>query len=225
MKKQWILAALSVVAFASSVQAGPYQGGQHGAGRWPNWYIGVSGALTYVDETNVDVGNRTVGDVEFDSGYGVTGAVGYTPGPTGTLLDYTRFEVEIGHRVNDTENFTAGGAVSGLSGEIKEYSYMANVYFDFDTQTQVSPYVGAGIGLATVTLESPSLAVDNDDSVFAYQFMAGLGWQPEFMLNTVLQAGYRYHATSNPSFTNAAGLGVEHEYGVHSLEAGARFRF
>jgi opacity protein-like surface antigen len=225
MKKQWIFAALSVVALATGAQAGPYHGGQHGAGRWPNWYVGVSGSLTYVDDTNVTSGLGNAGDVSFDSGYGVSGAVGYTPGPTGTLLDYARFEAEIGHRFNDTERFTSRGAVSNLSGELKSYSYMANAYFDFDTQTQVSPYVGVGAGLATVSLEAPSLAVNDDDSVFAYQFMAGLGWQPEFLLNTVLQVGYRYFGTSDPSFTNASGLTIEHEYGVHSMEAGARFRF
>jgi OmpA-OmpF porin, OOP family len=225
MKKYLLLAAVIGLMTGNAQAQGAYQGGQHGEGRWPNWYVGVQGSLNYVDDTNASVGNTNAGDVSFDSGYGVSGAIGYTPGPTGTLMDYTRFEFEIGHRFNDLDNFTAGGFVGDIAGDIKSYSYMANVYFDFDTQTQVSPYVGAGIGLDTVSIDSRTVGVNDSDRVFAYQFMAGLGWQPEFLLNTVLQVGYRYHATSDPAFTTNAGQSFEYEYSNHALEAGARFRF
>ncbi len=227
ISKKNILMSLAVALMAggSQAQEAAYPSSQHGEGRWPNWYVGVKGSLNYVDDTNIASANRNVGDLGFDSGYGVAGSIGYTPGPTGSVLDYTRFEFEIGHRFNDLENFTAGGKVSSVSGNIKSYSYMMNAYFDFDTQTQVSPYVGAGIGLDTISMSSKGLGVQDEDKVFAYQFMAGLGWQPEFMLNTVLQVGYRYHGTTDPTFTASTGQSVEHEYTTHALEAGARFRF
>jgi opacity protein-like surface antigen len=224
--KKLLLGLLAAASFASSVNAGPYENqGQHGAGRWPNWYVGLKGSINYVDDTSVTRGNVGAGTVDFDSGYGVAGAIGYTPGPTGTLMDYTRLEFEIGHRFNDLDQLAAGGTFSNIAGEVKSYSYMANVYFDFDTKTQVSPYVGAGIGLDTVTLDSRTVGVNDSDRVFAYQFMAGLGWQPEFLLNTVLQFGYKYHASSDPTFTTNTGQSFEHEYSTHALEAGARFRF
>jgi OOP family OmpA-OmpF porin len=227
MMKKYLLLAAVVGLMAGNAQAqGRYEGSQHGEGRWPNWYLGVSGSISYVDETDIQSGNSIAGEAEFENGYGVTGSIGYTPGPTGTLMDYTRFEFEVGHRFNDAEKLSnIGGSVSNLSGEVKTYTYMINTYFDFDTQTQVSPYVGAGIGFGTVSFESASLGVNDDDSVFAYQFMAGLGWQPEFLLNTVLQVGYRYHATSDPSFASGTGQSVETQYSTHALEAGARFRF
>ncbi len=225
MKKHFILAAFVALMAGGAQAEGAYPSSQHGEGRWPNWYIGVKGSLNYVNDTNATVGNRNVGDVNFDSGYGVSGAVGYNPGPTGTLMDYTRFEFEIGHRYNDLKNFTAGGTVRNSTGDVKSYSYMMNAYFDFDTKTQVSPYVGAGIGLDTISLDSRTLSVNDSDRVFAYQFMAGLGWQPEFMLNTVLQVGYKYHGTSDPTFTSSTGQSIEHGYTTHALEAGARFRF
>jgi OmpA-OmpF porin, OOP family len=223
--KKLFLSTLLVGSLVAGASHAVYDGGQFGANRWPHWYIGLGGSLSYVDDSSIKEGNRKLGEVGFQSGYGVTGSLGYTPGPTGTLLDYTRFEFEVGHRANDLEDFASGGRLNTVSGEVKSYSYMANVYFDFDTQTRVSPYVGAGLGLSTMTLESSSLGVEDEDNAFAYQGMVGLGWTPENLLNTVLQVGYRYHATTSPSFAGASGLNIEHDYSTHNLEAGARFRF
>ncbi|TAE83820.1 MAG: porin family protein [Alphaproteobacteria bacterium] len=224
MKKLFLSTLLVGSLFAGASHAG-YDGGQFGQHRWPHWYVGLTGSMNFVSDSDVTLGNRGVGTVAFQDGYGLAGSIGYTPGPSGTLLDYTRFEFEIGHRMNDLENFAAGGRYDRISGEVKSYSYMANVFFDFDTQTRVSPYVGGGLGLSTMTLESSTLSIEDEDNVFAYQAMVGLGWQPESLLNTVLQVGYRYHATTSPSFADTAGRNFEHDYNTHNIEAGARFRF
>ncbi|MCQ3830038.1 outer membrane beta-barrel protein [Microbulbifer elongatus] len=54
-----------------------------------------------------------------------------------------------------------------------------NAYYDFDSSWTLKPYIGAGIGNAWVDVEyRPSGVgiIDDDDSVLAYQVMAGLNY-------------------------------------------------
>jgi opacity protein-like surface antigen len=86
------------------------------------------------------------------------------------------------------------------------------------TGTLVEPYVLVGIGAANVTLESDDLDVDEDDTVFAYQAGAGLGFA---LTETItLFTGYRFFGTTDPEFE-----GVEAEYHSHNVEAGVRVEF
>jgi opacity protein-like surface antigen len=209
---------------ASSAFAG-YEGGQFGANRWPNWYVGVSGTLPFVSSTDVNVGGARAGEVDFDGGYGVGLALGYTPGPNGNFLDNMRFELEYMYRGNDLDTISNAGGSSALSDDLTSDTYMVNAYYDINTGTRLTPYIGAGAGMTNVELSVPTLALDDTDNVFAYQVMAGLGWQPEALLNTSLHLGYRFMDASDPEFTTRTGTRVEHEYQVHGVEAGARFRF
>jgi OmpA-OmpF porin, OOP family len=215
--------ALGIMS-ASSAMAG-YEGGQFGQNRWPNWYIGVSGSVPFVNETDVTSNGNTLGEVDFDSGYGVGGSIGYTPGPMGNFLDNTRFEFEYFYRDNSLDSFTSGASSTSVGQKLTSDAYMLNAYYDINTATRLTPYLGAGAGTTRISLDVPGLGVNSTDNVFAYQLMAGLGWQPETLLNTVLQVGYKYLDASDPEFGSASGATIGHEYQVHSVEAGARFRF
>ncbi len=225
------LAALLAIGFfsagaaAAGTSTAGYEGGQFGANRWPNWYVGVSGALPYVDSTDVEVNSSKVGELDFDSNYGVGASIGYTPGPNGNFFDNMRFEFEYFYRSNDLDTLSIGKTSTDVSGELTSDSYMANVYYDINTHTRVTPYVGAGAGLAKIDLENKALNLDDSDNRFAYQLMAGIGWQPEMLLNTVLQVGYKYMDAGSPQFTTRGGASIQHDYQVHNVEAGARFRF
>ncbi len=214
-----------VTALVSTQALAQYNGGQHGRDRWPNWYIGVQGAIPFVNETDVEVNSATIGDLDFETGFGVGASLGYTPGHTRTFLDHTRFELEYFYRHNELDELNSAGTSATISDDISSNSYMFNVYYDIDTGTRFSPYIGGGIGFSDIELNVPSLALSDEDMVFAYQLMAGVGWQPESLLNTVLQIGYRYYDTQDPEFGTATGARLEHEYEIHSIEAGARFRF
>jgi opacity protein-like surface antigen len=209
---------------ASAAMAG-YEGGQFGKNRWPNWYVGVQGSVPFVNETDVNVNGTKAGEVDFDTGYGIGGSLGYTPGPNGNFLDNMRFEAEYFYRNNELDGFSAGGTSAQIADDISSDTYMINAYYDIDTGSRLTPYVGAGVGFSDIELNVPTLALSDEDSVFAYQLMAGIGWQPEMLLNTVLQFGYRYLDASDPEFGTATGGRVDHEYQIHSIEAGARFRF
>ena len=189
--------------------------------RWPNWYIGLQGTVPYVEDVNLSNGSTGLGQVEFDTGWGVGASLGYTPGSPAPFLNAMRFELEAMYRENDLD--TLGGA--SIADDVSSIAYMANLLFDIETDSKLVPYLGAGIGLADIELNSIALGVSDHDTVFAYQFMAGLGYTPRSMPDTVLNIGYRYFATQDPEFATSTGTRVEHDYRSHNIEAGARFRF
>ena len=219
------LIALGCVAAATGASA-QYHDGSYEKNRWPHWYIGVQGSIPFLEETDVTLNNTAIGDLDFDAGYGIGGVLGYTPKTGHKIVDQLRFEGEYYFRSNDFDELNAQtGASSQLSGDIDSKSIMFNTYYDFETGTTLSPYLGGGLGVTEIEIDAPTLALNDEDTVFAYQLMAGVSWAPQNLLNTELNLGYRYLDASDPSFTTDAGATLDHQYEHHSIEAGARFRF
>jgi opacity protein-like surface antigen len=220
------LIALGCVAAASVASASGYEDGSYNQNRWPHWYIGVQGSIPFLEETDVTANNASLGDLDFDAGYGIGASLGYTPKTSSEIINNMRFEGEYYFRNNDTDEINAQTGVSTrLPGEVTSQTFMVNTYYDFDTGTVISPYLGGGVGMSKIELDVPSIGADDKDNVFAYQLMAGLSWAPENLLNTELNLGYRYLDASDPEFATAAGAKLDHSYEAHNLEAGARFRF
>lgn len=195
--------------------------------RWPRWYVGLSGSAVFMDEVDVDssLGGATL---DTDSGWGAGVSLGYMPHFTNQYLSTLRFEGEIYYRENSVDGATvAGVAVPGAgSGDIETVSYMINALFDIRTGTAVTPYLGGGIGAANIDIPSNAAlgTSGDDDTVFAWQLMAGLSYEPRLMPHTVWSIGYRYHTLNNPEFSQA-GVNYELDYNTHNIEAGVKFRF
>ncbi len=225
MKHLTTLIALGCVAAASGASA-QYKDGSYDNNRWPHWYIGVQGSIPFLEETDVTANNASLGDLDFDSGYGIGASLGYKPRTGNAIVDQMRFEGEYYFRSNDFDELNSQtGASAQLPGDINSQSFMVNTYYDFATGTTISPYIGGGLGVTEIEIDAPTLALEDEDTVFAYQLMAGISWAPKSLLNTELNLGYRYLDASDPSFTTDAGATVDHQYEHHSIEAGARFRF
>ncbi|MFO1242970.1 MAG: porin family protein [Rickettsiales bacterium] len=212
------------LAFALMVMAAPIAA--EAQQRFPKWYVGLQGSMNFVDDGDVDTSNALIGntDIEYDNGYGVGIALGYMPAGTGSLLDNMRFELEYGYRKSDVDS------VDGITGDgnIHSNTGMLNAYYDFNTGTQWLPYVGAGLGWSQVELKTGRGAVNDDDSVFAWNLMAGVGYAPTSIPNTVWTIGYRYFATEDPDFSITPAFGggrAETDYDVHNIEAGVRMMF
>jgi opacity protein-like surface antigen len=204
-----LAAALSLLAVSAEAQQRT----------WPNWYVGIHARMAWVEDTDVTLGNTNIGDASFDNGYGGGASLGYMPGGDG-FFNHTRFELE--YSFNQADIDTIAGVSAGK--DLRVHSYMVNAFYDIPTGTSIVPYIGAGAGLARVDLDVPGIGLNENDSVFAYQFMGGLGYTPSTVPNTTLTVGYRYFASDDPSF----GLGattVEHELSSHNVEVGARFAF
>lgn len=190
----------------------------------PSWYLGLTGSVNFVEDSSITEQGGPLpqnGTLSFDQGYGFAGAIGYRPRYTNSVLDNLRFEFEMGLIDADIDQFSIinQGIVADI-GDVQAVRMMSNAFIDFNATNQLRPYIGGGLGVARIEVES------DDDTVFAYQGMAGMYYTPTSFPAAEIGLGYRYFGTTNPNFTTpGTGSQVEMEFDAHSLEAGVRFYF
>ena len=198
------------------------------------WYVSGNVGAVIVPSgelTNAFTGGSLTGDIEFDTGYGISGALGHAWGPF-------RLEGEISYRKDDLDkidvtSLTAAGVVFtglgsfSLGGDLSSLGFMANGYYDFNTSGPWVPFVGAGIGGAHLNLDITSLdgvatIYDESDTVFAYQAGVGIGFKitPKIMATL----SYRFFGTSDPTFDDGVEE-IEAEYKSHNIWTGLIVRF
>jgi outer membrane protein OmpA-like peptidoglycan-associated protein len=166
--KKALLAAAALVALPVVAQAQVPQ---------PGFYIGAEGGLNWL--LNSTILNNSVYP---QTGFAAGGVVGYDfVGP--------RVELEGVYRNNQHGVSFPGRAVNNQIGQL---GVLANVLYDFAPGQTITPYVGAGAGVAFV---------DGDSSLgstqFAYQGIIGLGWNVD--TNFRINIDGRYYGTTNPS--------------------------
>ncbi len=199
------------------------------------WYVSANAGGTILSDADITdtaaIGSFT-GEVGFDTGFGVSGAVGYAYGAL-------RFEGEISYRKNDlgdlqVNSLTLGGTtISGalgtfaLDGDTTALGFMANGWYDFATGTPWVPFVGAGVGGAKINIDIESIGglafgYDESDTVLAYQAGAGLGYK--VTPKTTVSLSYRFFGTADPEFDDGFDK-VDSEYTNHSVMIGVLSRF
>ena len=172
---------------------------------------------------------RYAGDGEFTNGIGGLLAIGYggRAGPRG--------ELEVGYRKVDAL-FAAvgadagGGGLAAGEGDMKTLTLMANGIYALD-QGSIQSYIGAGVGIARhkFTYGDMAIAADgevvagntgvsDEDTVFAYQAMAGVEFPVTERVDGRL--GYRYFRTADADIE-----GDDIGYAMHNFEAGLIMRF
>lgn len=170
-----------------------------------NFYFGVQGGLNFTHDGEVD--NSGV-DLSFDTGYAIGAVFGYDMG------NQFRLEGELTYRANDMESLAGIPVV----GEMTSTALMGNVFYDFATGGPWTPYLGGGLGAASVSFVS---AVDVSETVLAYQFIGGIGYN--LSPTVVLAFDYRYFGVDTPKFGGA--IPFEQEYSNSTLMLGVRASF
>lgn len=89
-----------------------------------------------------------------------------------------RAEGEASYRRLSSEELHTNGRIAPADSSITSYSLMANFYYDFLTRTVISPYLGAGVGVAQTRFGEASsngnvLWTKDRDVTVAYQGIAG----------------------------------------------------
>src|SRR6478736_7728695 len=166
--KKALLAAAAIVVLPVMAQAQTVA---------PGFYIGAEGGLNWL--LNTTILNQGVNP---QTGFAVGGVVGYDfVGP--------RVELEGVYRNNQ---HGVGFPFQAISNQVGQLGILANLLYDFSPASTITPYIGAGAGVAFV---------DSDSSLgstqFAYQGIIGLGWNVD--TNFRINLDGRYYGTTNPS--------------------------
>ncbi|MCX7361164.1 MAG: OmpA family protein [Alphaproteobacteria bacterium] len=179
--------ALVLLPFAAQAQSSWFQSGQSN----PGFYLGAEGGANWMLNNS---------GYSMDTGWAAGGVVGYDfVGP--------RFELEGIYRQNN-------GTSPVGSGRIQQVAVMANLLYDFAPGAMITPYIGAGAGVAFVDPSIPA-GCSMCSTQFAYQGILGLGWNIDQSFRVNLDG--RYYGTTNPgAYTNnnlGVMLGVTYKFG------------
>ena len=179
-------------------------------------YVSGNIGITWMSDTEVDdiigLADAIDADAElgFSSGLTLLGAFGCDYG------DY-RIEGELGYQNNDVDSFDVSisdindgedfDETIDLDGDITVLSLLVNGYYDIDLGGGVELSPTVGVGVAQVSMDDVSvdfedmqdevgdLDLDINETTFAYQ--AGIGLGIPVADNIMLDARYRYFATTD----------------------------
>ena len=216
-----LLAAPSAAPSAAAAQSGS------GAG----FYLGANIGANFLGDSEFDTAAAGRVDNDYDTGFALSGQVGYD---TGQLWPYggLRGELELSYRENEIDQHSIaalGGQQPGSTGTASTTAVMANLFHDFQTGTPLTPYVGGGIGYAWSSLDDYGVraapnALDDDDSAFAWQLGAGLGYAVTEQATVSLD--YRYFSTRADATSNVGGsVNSDVDLDSHTVMLGLRYRF
>jgi opacity protein-like surface antigen len=157
-------------------------------------------------------------ELEHDPGYALAAALGYQ-------FANARVEWEISYQENDFDKASMTGVGSAnATGDMSCLAFLINGYYDFHNQTAFTPFISAGLGIADVDLNDFNIlgsgvpSYSADDTVFAYQMGAGVGYAVNEKVT--IEAKYRYFATDDPEFDATEG-----EFASHNFMFGVRYSF
>jgi opacity protein-like surface antigen len=212
-----ILATLAIPSLGAAAEGKP--------GPYVSAFLGTS----FTQNTTVsgfDRGAAYNDQATFNPGIYVGGTGGYDFG-------FVRLEAELSYRNGqfDTITFSNGTRFNNVNGDLDVYATMFNAFFDVHNSSPVTPYVGGGIGFATLYLSDtfvngPSgfgrLYNDSCDTVFASQVGAGV----DIALNKrySLDVGYRYFITERANLgSNTISSNLKFE--SHNASVGFKAKF
>ena len=178
-------------------------------------------------------GTQTI-DLDFDSGFTVGGAIGRDFGEIGNGVRL-RGEIELSYSEGDVDgvNFSGNGAGAevNVGGDITTTRLMANALLDFQTDTRLTPYIGAGVGAAFSDIDvvyGSGVNLNDSSTDFAAQIIGGAS----YAINdgTSLFADVRYirdFGVESQRFTGAGGMTglVEDDIETVQVNFGVRFNF
>ncbi|MBB3947546.1 opacity protein-like surface antigen [Rhizobium skierniewicense] len=200
------------------------------------FYLGSLSSVSFMDDTGFGFAGTGV-STDYDTGFYSALRAGYSFGSYGIVSP--RLELEVGYGTADVNEHTIGGVNFGGSsfGEARAIQGYVNGYLDINTSTAFTPYLGGGVGAMNLELHRQGvsgIAMDDDDTKFAYHLDAGVGIKLDtisffrdsaLFSNTTFDIGYRYTAADNFNFTATDGSTSNTDFSSHAITAGFRRQF
>jgi outer membrane protein OmpA-like peptidoglycan-associated protein len=163
------------------------------------FYIGAGGGAAWFIGSNPNSQSWT--------GWAVGGKAGYDfVGP--------RLELEVGYGQIPVSANIPGTAINGKVGQL---TAMVNLLYDFMPTSVITPYIGAGAGIAFVDSNSAL-----GSTQFAYQGMLGVAYNVSEQLRFMVEG--RYVGTTNPSVNTPFGNVSFQNQNILAL-AGVSYKF
>ena len=137
------IAIMALCAMPNSGMAAPLWSGPYVSG-----FAGVTVPLDTDVTTDFFDGGRIEDRLKFDPGFYVGGTGGYDFG-------IIRLEGEISYKNSEMDsitNQTQGFRYRSPNGDVGALAVMFNTFFDIHNNTPVTPYIGGGIGFASLYL-------------------------------------------------------------------------
>jgi OOP family OmpA-OmpF porin len=195
-----ILAAALFVSLPG-IAAAQSNGMYAGAGLGWNWLDGSSFSST-TGSTSADADSDWMGNAFFGYAYG----------------NGFRTELEVNHRNND---------YNSLNGDVSSWGLFANGFYDINTGTAFTPYVGAGIGALRLNYNDVASVqgstVDAHDYVLGYQLIAGVSYALNDNLSLFTDA--RLQGSQDPEVKTNSGIKEGTDYENRSVMVGFRWSF
>jgi opacity protein-like surface antigen len=224
-RKIIIIAALATLAIPVIGSAAPVRPGPYIAG-----FVGATVPHSQDATTTLDFSSTINDRVRFDPGISVGGSGGFDFG-------FVRLEGELSYKHAEISSVTelGNGTYGSMHGSVGAFAVMGNAFIDFHNPSPITPYIGGGIGSATLHLSDTSgilrggtggrvfLYDADDDTVFAYQ--AGAGLEIAIHRQLSLDLGYRYFATSKARFNEDTPRETSMKFESHNATVGVRFKF
>lgn len=114
---------------------------------------------------------------------------------------------------------------------LQNNSLMLNAYYDINTCTKWTPYVGAGMGVAMLKFTEKDME-DGDkasDRTYNFAWQVGAGVAYDLTKNVALDAGYRYinsgSAVANKRIATDLSRKTKYKSAAHEIYLGARYTF
>lgn len=223
MRKLAISLALASTALASPALA-----------RDDQWYVGVDGGAMIVEDLNLNIGAlNNAATVDMDKGYDFGGIVGYDFGGF-------RLESEVSYRQADVTGFnsqtpqiTSGSGTAlqrsgsyDIAGDASALSFMVNGLLDFGDDDGLQGFVGGGVGVARVDVQTVFAApafLDDSDTGFAWQALAGV--RAPLSDNWDVGLKYRFFNADKVNLVDRLGRGVDTRFRSHSLMGSLIYNF
>lgn len=196
-----------------------------------NWYFGLRGGLSSAEKSSLDNGvNGLRGHSKHSDGFAFSAAAGYDFGAA-------RLEGEILRIENDVDQYgfandgglgaAALGFNSATTGKTGATLGMLNIYYDIETGTGLTPYLGAGVGWGRIGYNNYEVnnvpIVNRADEGVAYQLIAGLSAAVSDAIDVT--ADYRYLGADERDLSDALGRPLEADYSTHLFMVGLVWKF
>ncbi len=165
-------------------------------------YVSLGLGTSLLSDTNYNYafpGEQQTGKLQFSADYAVEGSIGYGLG------NGFRAEIEGNYYKNTAHNITANPSVNGAPNPGKQtgaqttYGAMFNVLYDFDINSSIFPYLGAGVGyqFANVSrlynnFDAGEGYVNSTQGSFVFQAIAGVSYPISMVPGLSLTADYRF---------------------------------